>query len=428
MLRKLIRFIRKYIRPLFPQWLVNHLFHLPKAYLAARMYGNPGKDLTIIGVTGTDGKTTTTTLIYHILKTAGAKAAMISTVEARIGRDRIDTGFHVTAPDPLALQKLLRRIRSLKYRYVVLEVTSHGLDQFRTYPLRPEIAVLTNITHEHLDYHQTFEKYVAAKLKLFKHAHHAVMNKDLPIFTDLNARLPGVLFSTYSINADSQLKPINVKYLKGRTKFSLGNIHYELPLTGQYNLYNALAAISTTLILGISPSDIKRALATFAGIKGRLEEIPNKRGLHIYVDFAHTPNALREVLTNLASQKPKGAKLIVVFGAAGERDVSKRPLMGRVAGELADAIMLTSEDPRLENPLEIAQAIKSGIPDTYTGKIKLEIDRSKAIAYAINNLAKSGDYVVICGKGHELSMNLDGVTETPWSDQETVNQVLSKML
>lgn len=417
-----------YLRPLFPQFLVNYLYHLPKAVIAANLYGNPGADLEIIGVTGTDGKTTTASLIYHILRTAKKKTALISTVEARIGRKKIKTGLHVTSPNPFALQSLLRRMRSQKIRYVVLEVTSHGLDQFRIYPLYPKIAVLTNITHEHLDYHQTFAKYLAAKLKLFKHAQHAVINKDIPIFTKINALLPQVLFSTYSLTADSQLKPDQIRYLQDGTYFHLGDLEYFTPLPGAYNLSNTLAAISTALLLEVSPADVKRALASFKGVSGRLEKIPNKRGLHVYVDFAHTPNALRQVLLTLKSKKQAGEKLIAVFGAAGLRDHSKRPLMGQAAGELADKIVLTSEDPRTEDARKIAQQILRGIPPARHRDVKIELDRCKAIDYAVNRLAKRGDWVVTCGKGHEESLNLDGFTETPWSEHEAVRSALDQKL
>jgi len=417
--------IARHFRPLFPQVLVNYLYHFPKAFLAARIFGNPGADLEIIGVTGTDGKTTTSTLIYHILKTARKKVALVSTVDAKIGRKNLKTGFHVTSPNPFALQALLRRMRSQKIRYVVLEVTSHGLDQFRIYPIRPKIAVLTNVTHEHLDYHQTFENYLNAKLKLFKKAEHAVVNKDLPIFADINAKLKNVMFSTYSLEADSQIKPETVEYLADKTIFKLGRTTYTLPMTGQYNLYNALAAISTALLLNIDPSDIKRALMSFKGVKGRLEEIPNDRGIHAYVDFAHTPNALESVLTNLKSKKAKNEKLIVVFGAAGLRDASKRPLMGQVAGELADKIVLTSEDPRFEDPKDIIKEIMSGMAKKHKSKVTIEIDRALAINTAVNRLSSRGDWVVTCGKGHEESMNLDGVTESPWSDHEELSKALN---
>lgn len=416
------------LRPLFPQQVVNYLYHLPKAFLATRLYGNPGADLEIIGVTGTDGKTTTASLIYHILKSARKKVALVSTVDAKIGRQSIKTGFHVTSPNPFALQAFLRRMRSQKIRYVVLEVTSHGLAQFRIYPLRPKIAVLTNITHEHLDYHGTFEDYRDTKLKLFKQAEHAVVNKDLPIFSEINAHLSNVLFSTYSIHADSQMKPDSIDYQIDKTIFTLGNTTYTLPLTGEYNLYNGLAAISTALLLGISPTDIRRALISFRGVKGRLEEIENRRGIHAFVDFAHTPNALHSVLANLRSKLKDQEKLIVVFGSAGLRDASKRPLMGKAAAELADMIVITCEDPRTEDPKMIAKAILSGIPSRKRKDVTIELDRFKAIDYAINTLAKKGDWVVSCGKGHEESMNLDGFTETPWSEHEAIRAALEKKL
>jgi len=425
-MRKILYYIRKYLRPLVPQLLVNYLYHLPKAFLAARLYSNPAEDLEIIGVTGTDGKTTTSTLIYHILKTAKKKVALVTTVDAKIGRKAIKTGFHVTSPNPFALQALLRRMRSQKIRYVVLEVTSHGLDQFRIYPLHPKIAVLTNITHEHLDYHHTFEAYRDAKLKLFKHAEHAVVNKDLPIFGDINAKLPRVMFSTYSLHTDSQMKPEMIDYQADKTVFTLGRTTYTLPLTGEYNLYNALAAISASLLLDIDPSDIKRALLSFKGVKGRLEEVPNNRGIHAYVDFAHTPNALKEVLINLKSHKKPTEKLIVVFGAASERDETKRPIMGLEASKYADKIVLTAEDPRFEDPKNIAKQIMTGIPAKKRKDVTVEPDRQAAIDYAINNLAKKGDWVVTCGKGHEESMNLDGFTETPWSEFGALLSALNK--
>ena len=423
--RQLIILLRR-LRPLFPQWLVNHLYHLPLALLASRMYGNPSIGLEIIAVTGTDGKTTTTSLIYHILKSARRKVAMISTVEAKIGKKSLDTGFHVTTPDPFMLQRLLRRIRSQKIRYVVLEVTSHGLDQFRFYPIKPAIAVLTNITHEHLDYHGSYEKYRSAKLRLFKGATHAVINKDQPDFSVINASLPKTLFSTYSLTTDSQLRAEDVVESADSTSFRVGRTVYKLPMTGLYNVSNALAAISTALLLEVHPTDIKRALLSFPGVKGRLQAIPNNRGINAYVDFAHTPNALREVLGNLKNKLGKTEKLIVVFGSAGLRDVSKRPLMGKYAAQFADQIIITSEDPRTEDPKDIVKDIMSGIPSGARRKVVVELDRGTAIDRAINEFAQPGDWVVSCGKGHENSMNLDGWTETPWSDPKAMEDALNK--
>lgn len=417
---------KKILRRLLPQMLINYLWHLPKAILAAHIYGNPSKDLQLITVTGTDGKTTTTTMIYHILKTARKKAAIITTVEARVGRKKIETGLHVTSPDPFKLQSLLRRMKSKKIRYVCLEVTSHGLDQFRLFPVKSKVSVLTNITHEHLDYHRNFKDYTNAKLKLFKRAEHSVINKDADIFPEVKHKLSKIALATYSIDQPSQLKAEKVTLLKNRTKFTVGNIEYTLPLTGKYNVYNALAAISTALFLEVSPSDIKRALASFNGIKGRMEKISGGKGRNIIIDFAHTPNALKEALTNLRNMRSKDQKIIAVFGTAGLRDKNKRPMMGKIASELADEIVITAEDPRTEKVSKIIKQIKSGIPKGKHAKVHEVGDRQSAITYAITKLAKPGDWVGIFGKGHEQSMCY-GTKEMPWSEHKAVEKALKEI-
>lgn len=412
------------IKRLVPQKLINSFWHLPKAAIASYIYGNPGKDLNIIAVTGTDGKTTTITLIYHILKSTRKKTSLISTVEAKLGRKRIKTGLHVTSPDPFKLQALLRKMRSQKVKYVCLEVTSHGLDQYRLWPLKPKIAVLTNITHEHLDYHKTFDSYVNAKLKLFRSAEHAIINKDAEIYEVIKAKLDNKVFATYSIDQESQLQAEDVQLLKTKTKFHAGGVQYEVPLTGKYNLYNTLAAISTALMLKVAPTDIKRALKTFRGVKGRMD-IVNMKDRTVVIDFAHTPNALKEALTNLRNIKSEKGKLIAVFGSAGRRDTSKRPLMGSVASELADEIVLTAEDPRGEKVSSINKEIISG----FSKKIKHHDipDRQEAITYAITKLSAPGDMVAIFGKGHEKSLNIDGRHEIVWSDHKIVEQVLEDL-
>jgi len=425
-LLRFLAFLRFHLRPVLPQSIVNYCYHLPKAWVVSRLFGNPGQDLEVIGVTGTDGKTTTCLLIYHLLKTAHKKVAVVTTVEARLGRKRISTGFHVTSPSPWALQRFLRSLRSRKYRYLVLEATSHGLDQFRLFPLHPSIAVLTNLTPEHLDYHHNMERYLTAKLRLFRHARHAVVNKDLPVFSAINNRLPQVLFSTYSLSTESQLQPQEIRYLKDHTLFTLGGIEYEVPLTGEYNLYNTLAAIAAVLILGLSPSDIRRGLKSFPGVKGRLEPVANSRGLHLFIDFAHTPKALESVLVNLQAKKRQGQSLIVVFGAAGERDRTKRPQMGLIAATHADHLIITSEDPRSEDPSEIAHAILSGVPAIARDRTEIILDRQAAITRAVE-LGKPGDWIVACGKGHEESMNYDGATETPWSETAAFTHALTSL-
>ncbi len=416
--------MQELLKKLLPQPLLNYAYHLPKAFFASKMYGNPGKELKIIAVTGTDGKTTTTTLIYHILKTAKKKVGLISTVEAKIGRKSIETGLHVTSPDPFKLQALLRKMKSNKIKYVCLEVTSHGIDQFRTFPLRPEIAVLTNITHEHLDYHQEFDRYVKTKLKLLVRARHAIVNKDSSVFPVVASALKKTPFSTYSIENDSQLQATSVRLLKTKSEFSVGNVHYELPMTGKYNVYNALASVASCLMLGISPADIKKALLTFPGIIGRLDKrVVAERT--IVIDFAHTPNALQESLINLRNMMGDRGDLIAVFGSAGLRDRTKRPLMGKAASEHATRVVLTAEDPRTEKIEDITLDIMSGVPEDKKKKFISIPDRQEAIKTAILT-SGPGDWIGIFGKGHEKSMCY-GVEETPWSDHEAVDQVVKEL-
>lgn len=414
--------IKNILSKITPQLIKNYLFHLPRAIMAIYISGNPAKDLHVIAVTGTDGKTTTTTLIYHILKTAKKKAALISTVEAKIGRKSIGTGLHVTSPNPMKLQPILKQIKNKKIKYVCLEVTSIGLDQFRLFGIKPIVAVLTNITPEHLDYHKNMDNYINAKLRLFKKARSSVINKDAVVYEHIKQALPTAL-ATYSIMTDSQLKPSKITYLKTKTKFTIGSIDYIFPMTGQYNLENALAAISAALVLGISPSDIKRALASFKGVKGRLDAIPNSKKLNIIIDFAHTPNALDKVLEHLHNSKPPQSRLITVFGSAGLRDKDKRPKMGQMAAKWADEVVITAEDPRTESISAITKDIRKGIPKKSLYKVHNVEYRQDAIDYAINKLAKKGDWIAILGKGHEKSMCY-GTKETPWSEHKAVEKAL----
>lgn len=417
--------IKTVLKKLLPQEIINYGYHLPLAFLSSYQQGHPSKNLHIIGVTGTDGKTTTTSLIHHILKTSTRSSALISTVNAEIGNNQLDTGLHVTSPNPSELHKLLRKIKSKKIKYVCLEATSHGLHQFRLYPIKPEIAVLTNISHEHLDYHKDLTSYMKAKFILFKNAKYAVLNKDDDSFEFFRDRLKKTALTSYSIDKPSQLRPSRVQFLKTKTKFRLGDFQYETPLIGRYNLYNTLAAIAVAMVLEIPPLDIQRALNSFPGVKGRFESIPNKHGLNVVVDFAHTPNALSNVLSAMKETKSPSSKLIAVFGSAGLRDRTKRPLMGKFAAALADEVVLTAEDPRTEKLPKIIADIKAGIPKSRHAHVHIIEDRAEAINYAVNKLAAKGDWVGIFGKGHEKSMCF-GTKEIPWSDQEVVRRVLER--
>ncbi len=401
--------MKKLIRKLVPNKVVNYGEHLPAAVLANLRYGFPSKKLTVIGVTGTDGKTTTSNMIYQILKDAGKKVSLVSTIYAVIGDKEYDTGFHVTNPSPFALQSYLKQAQKADSEYMVLEVTSHGLDQYRTWGIKFDVGVITNITSEHLDYHKTWENYFLAKAKLIKNVGVAVLNHDEEHFNRLSKLTKGKVVSF----GMSKLADFNPR------KFALN-----LKILGEFNILNAEAAAAVGVSLGIKSDDIKKTLNNFDNLAGRMEEIENNRGIKIVVDFAHTANALEQALKTL--RKETKGKLISVFGAASERDTIKRPFMGEVAGKFADITILTIEDPRFEEPMKIIKEIAMGAKEVGAAEEKnlfYEPDRQKAIDLAVS-MAQKGDLVGIFGKGHEKTMNIKGI-ETAWSDQEAVKRALN---
>jgi len=385
---------------------LKNFVHLLGAILANIYWRFPSRKLTVIGVTGTDGKTTTVHLIHHILKTTGKKADLISTVSA--------PGLHTTTPDPWILQKLLRQMVEKGVKYVVLESTSHGLDQHRLWGIKFYAGVITNVTHEHLDYHKTYENYLAAKAKLFRGVRIAVLNRDDKSFRYLNVKcqMSNVKCITYGI--------------KNKADFTPKTFPFQTLLPGEYNQYNCLAAIAAASALGIPSEKIRKAVASFGGVIGRMEEIKEGQNFRVIVDFAHTPNGLENVLKTISNLKSQNSKLIVVFGCAGLRDVAKRPMMGEIAARLADVAVLTAEDPRTEDVNKIIDQIAFGCKKAggKEGRSFFRVpDRRQAIRFAIQKLAKKGDIVVICGKGHERSICF-GKTEYPWSDQEEARKAL----
>ena len=408
--------LRRGIHSFIPQKIINFGKHLLTAVSASIYFNFPSKKLKVIGVTGTDGKTTTVHLIYHILHQAGLRVAMVSTVLAKIGDKEIDTGFHVTTPNPWNLQKFLKMMVDKGIEYAVLEVTSHGLDQFRLWGIDFEIGVLTNVTHEHLDYHKTYENYLSTKAKLLQKAKIAIINKDDESYDLLNSKLK------------TQNSKLITYGIKNEADFTPKKFDFKTSLPGEYNQYNCLAAIAATSQLGISVEKIKKAILTFKGVVGRMEKIEEGQDFKVIIDFAHTPNALEQVLKFLKSIKSGKSKLIVVFGCAGLRDSDKRPIMGEIACRLADLVVLTAEDPRTEDVNDIFDQIAGGCEGIggVEGKAYYKIpDRQEAINFAIQKLAKKGDTVVICGKGHEKSMCF-GHTEYPWSDQEAAKKALKE--
>ncbi len=392
---------------------IKNIYHYIQAFISTLYFNFPSKQIIVIGVTGTDGKTTTVNMIYHILKCAGKKVSMVSSLGATIGNITTDTGYHVSTPTPFQIQKLLKDAVNAGSDYFVLEATSHGLDQNRLAFVKINVAVVTNITNEHLDYHKTWTNYVQAKAKLFINVEYSVLNKDDKSYEFLRKKVNGNI-KTYAINQAADITPKN---------FSI-----KLKLKGQFNMYNALAASAATICLEIPREIILNSFNLFSGIKGRLQEIKIGQQFRAVIDFAHTPNGLEQALKTLNSSKFKGSRLISVFGSAGERDKQKRQTMGEIASKYSDLSIITSEDPRTENPLQISKEIALGfkVNKKKEGQDYFIIpDRTEAINFAIK-IAKISDIVAFLGKGHESSMCI-GDTEYPWSEEEVVKKAIKAL-
>ncbi|MEX0895962.1 MAG: Mur ligase family protein [Patescibacteria group bacterium] len=367
----------------------------------------PNTALKILLITGTDGKTTSASILYHQLNAAGYKTALLSTVAAYVGEVEHDTGFHVTSPQPNDIYQFMREAVDQNCHYLVMEATSHGAYQYRTWGIRPIIAGLTNITHEHLDYHITYREYVKAKASLLKSAKHIIVNEDDQSFSLLKKLLPAKSWETYS--AQDAL-PAKIK----------SAINTRFP--EEYNQMNARLVYNMLKPLDIADDKLADGFTSFPGVPGRMEVVSEKP-CKIIVDFAHTPQGLRATLSALKKQLSKNGKLIAVYGAAGLRDRTKRPIMGQIGTQLADYVIFTTEDPRTEDVWSIIRQMKEQLTEHHDKIISIA-DRQAAIEFAVTKLAGPSDTVAILGKGHEKSICI-GTTEFPWSDQAAVQQAIA---
>ena len=417
-------------------------------YLASAYEGYPSLHLVIIGVTGTNGKTTTASIIYEILKQAGVPVGLISTVNAVIGNEEIPTGLHVTSPHSHELQKYLRMMVEAGMTHCVLETTSMGLEQGRVNGTFIDVAVMTNVTHEHLDWHGSFEKYRDAKARLFSIMKETARKSDQPNIAVINADDPAaeafaeasvgadylLLYSTQNDNADFYADRIH--YTADFTSFMLrgnaGDIPIRSPLPGEYNVSNMLAGMAGAIsampqlkhqqrILQAIP----QAIANLPQIPGRMEKIDEGQDFLAIVDFAHTPDALERALQAAHRIVPTGGRVISVFGSAGLRDKEKRRMMAEISAELADISIITAEDPRTESLLGILQEMKIGAETK--GAVEgenlfLVPDRGLAI-YRACQIAQPQDLVIVYGKGHEQSMCF-GKIEYPWDDRDALRVAL----
>jgi len=386
---------------------IKNIYHLLQAIVANIAYGFPSGQIKVVGVTGTDGKTTTTHLLYHILTSTGKKVSMLSTIYAKVGGKELDTGFHVTTPDSFLVQKLLSTAVQNGDEYFILETTSHALDQNRIWGVQFEAALLTNITHEHLDYHKSIDEYAKTKWRLVEMAKVAVVNGDDPISREK------------AKSSKSKAKSLKTYGLESQVDYSI-DFRKELPQLADFNAYNYLGAYAICRELGLSDAEIRAALPSYILPAGRIDIVYNNKFM-IIVDFAHTSNAVARILETIQKQYAhKDGRILHVFGSAGLRDRNKRFAMGEASARYADISYITEEDYRTEDPQKIAEQIGAGF-----GKKSyiVELNREKAIHLAIDQ-AKPNDVIIITGKGPEKSL-CRGTIEYPWSDIECVKNYVS---
>ncbi|MBO5298608.1 MAG: UDP-N-acetylmuramoyl-L-alanyl-D-glutamate--2,6-diaminopimelate ligase [Clostridia bacterium] len=384
--------------------------------LCSNLNGRPSEKLTIIGITGTNGKTTTCHMLHRILSENGIRCGVIGTVESFRENDRgvvvkEQTGF--TTPGPEILQPLFRKMYESGCTHVVMEVSSQALDQERVFGMDFSLGIFTNLSVDHLDYHGDMLSYKDAKLKLFYQSKNRLANAD----SDYSAPFVSMA-KTYSVYGSSDFYAENVCVTVNGCSYDLfcdgKKYPVSLSVTGLFNVYNSLAAISSAIMLGIDAKKAADSVKKFDGVCGRMEKIAVNAPFSVYIDFAHTPDGLLNLLISLRSFV-KG-KMILVFGCGGDRDRSKRPEMGRIAVGYADHVVITSDNPRSEDPKKIIEDIISGIPES--NNYTVECDRKDAIKYALS-IAKKDDAVILAGKGHEPYQEIKGV-KYPFDEREIV--------
>jgi UDP-N-acetylmuramoyl-L-alanyl-D-glutamate--2,6-diaminopimelate ligase len=403
----------------------RRLWHWLKGFIALCIYRFPGNKMICIGITGTNGKTTTTHIVEHILTSAGKKVGMASTINFAInGKMEPNTSKKTTA-SPFLIQKLLRQCVQKNVQYMIIETSSHALHQFRVLGIAYQIAALTNITHEHLDYHGTMEEYKNAKKKLFKKTPHLVLNTADEYFAEFKA-IPSATKITYGIGRGS-LQALNPMYSKFGSHFTLKNgddsIKVAFQIPGAFNIENALAATGVALSCGLSLSEIKSGLESFSGVPGRMERIKSPRGFEVIVDFGLTADALEKIYTEIRKTAP--ARIIGIIGSCGDRDKTKRPDLGRIVATHTNVTIVTDEEPYSEDPMLIMQAVLSGAEEVKTKNVDLFLieDRTVAIEYAVAH-AEPDDIIVITGMGNFQTRTMNS-GPMKWDEREVVREVIA---
>ncbi len=413
------------MKKIIPQKLKNY-YHLVQAILANLWYGYPSRKIKVIGVTGTNGKTTTVQMITKILEEAGNKVAMTSTINFRFnGIEKINkTKF--TTLSAFTVQKFISEAVLSHHDYVVLETSSHSLDQYRVWGVKYDTAIITNVTREHLDYHKTMEKYRQAKKLLFKKAKNIVVNLDMKkpeeFLQDTDKKI-----ITYSLkNNQADILAKNIETGIDKSSFIIKNQEISLNLMGNFNIENALAAISVGTLENINLKICAKALEKIKGVPGRMESVANNKGLNIIIDYAVTPDSLEKLYELIKKLNIQKKKVIAVFGSCGERDRGKRPIMGEIVANSTDYVFVTNEDPYGEDPWQIINEVARGIKNKQENinfwKI---VDRREAIKKALQ-IARSGDFVIVTGKGAEETMAIRKKRIT-WNDKKIIQKILLEL-
>ncbi len=414
-------YIKHIASNLFSQSVKNG-YHLLQAILAGIVFGFPSRHIKVIGVTGTNGKTTTVQFITKILEYSGEKVAMASTINFQIGKKKWVNDTKFTTLSPWKLQQFLYHAVKEKCTYAVLETSSHALDQNRVWGISYAIAVMTNVTREHLDYHKTMEEYRKAKCRLFHLAKQAVVNLDMeePLFFCVDASKKAILYSTKDYNAHLLAEHIELDF--AGTDFVVNDVHFHLHLPGIFNIENALASLGVAELLHIDFSLASKALESVTNVPGRMELVPNTKKIDIIIDYAVTPDAFEKLYASVLPLKIPGTKIIHVFGACGNRDRGKRPQMGEIASGYADIVILTNEDPFYEDAEQILDDIEKGITKKKEKNYFRIFDRREAIRKAIH-LAEIGDIVLVTGKGAEVTMAV-GDRRIQWNEKQVIEEEL----
>lgn len=422
--------IKEVVKRFMPKAVIQPFlnpYHLLEAVVANVRYGFPSRKMQVIMVTGTNGKTTTAALLASILKNAGHTVGLCSTAYFEVAGERIANDLNFTVTNPFKLQALIAEMRKSKVDHLVLEVTSHSLIQHRVWGIPCDVAVMTNLTQDHLDYHGTMEAYAKAKGRLFaRQPRLIVLNRDDEWFDFFNKYTAGEQKMTYGTHEQAECRIVGAKlHPRGsdvRLKIDLQTeMNFKLQLPGKFNVYNATAAAAAAYLMHVDIDKIEQGLEQLDGMPGRLEYVGVDKPFEVVVDYAHTPDAFKNVLETIRHLTKN--RIILVFGATGDRDKTKRPIMGKIATELADRIIVTDEETYTEDPAAIRKMVMQGITEA-GGEAKTEEipDRRKAIEKALG-LARRGDTVLLTGMGHEQYRVLDG-KRIAWNEVAIVKELL----